>query len=145
ESDNLLNKYPTEKVYQLLKKDLKHKLHKSLVHIEEVQNSLSLLDNDTMWMEWINRFTRHLRGSKNLERERKKELLTHILSRVTARYDEEKKVHQMTLKFKIPVVLGTDKSCEKGSEIPKNLKISHNQLLSVRNYSTVTLFARFLG
>ena len=70
-------------------------------------------------MEWIEKFTRHIGRSNNLSEE-KKELLSSIIDRITTGYDEENKVHKITLKFKIPVTFKGVKS----DEIPsKNLKI----------------------
>jgi hypothetical protein len=91
---------------------------------------------------------------RNVPDEMKKDLLRIVLNKIIVYYDNIEKVHRLTINFKIPVYIqgmdGAEKSAVNVSIKPpkkgrKSLDGRGDQTSSVENYSTVTLFARFLG
>ncbi len=79
----------------------------------------------------------------------KKELLKVIIDTIIVNYDKTNKLHLLNINFKIPVILGNEKGSARGTQISINPtrrgRKKLGQLTPVRNYSTVTDFAKFLG
>ncbi|MGD0583694.1 MAG: recombinase family protein, partial [Bacteroidales bacterium] len=60
ETDNFLNKFPSDEVYNSLKKNLTSMYKSVLSDIDDLNNSLKQIGNDDKWFEWIDRFGRQV-------------------------------------------------------------------------------------
>ena len=149
ETDKILNKFPSEDVYILLKKDLTKRYNLTVTEIETLNNSLKMIGNDLKWFEWIDKFGKQIQGKRNIPETNKRELLKNILDKILVDYDPELKVHKLTINFKIPVVFRDGNEGREPTRVivtpPKSGRKPKNQNEPFRDYSTVTLFARFLG
>jgi hypothetical protein len=118
--------------------------------IEDSINSLNQIGNDVKWFDWIDSFGRLIQEKRDIPDLMKKELLRTILDNIVVDYDNIEKVHRLTINFKIPVIIGDEELPKGGSnqviiKPPKSGRKGKNQNKPVRDYSTVTDFARFLG
>ena len=107
-----------------------------------------LIGNDQMWFDGITRFGDAIGKMVDIGDIQKKELLKLILKKIVVGYDNIEKVHLLVIHFRLPVIIGdmgsilTSKILLKSPS--KGLKLT-DQLSPLSHYSTVTLFARFLG
>ena len=149
ETDKILNKFPSEDVYILLKKDLTKRYNLTVTEIETLNNSLKMIGNDLKWFEWIDKFGKQIQEKRNIPDPNKRELLKTILDKILVDYDPELKVHNLTLNFKIPVVFRDGVEGREPTRVivtpPKSGRKPSNQNEPFRDYSTVTLLAKFLG
>jgi len=117
--------------------------------IEGLRSKLRQLGTEQKWFDWVDNFSEHIKTQTNISDEMKKEFLKVIIDKITVNYDNENKLHLLNINFKIPVVLEKEKGSENGTQISimpvKRGRKKSNQLTPVRDYSTVTDFAKFLG
>ena len=150
ETDKILKNFSSEDVFLLLKKDLTKRYNLTVTEIENLNNSLLMIGNDLKWFDWIDRFGKQIKEKRNVIEPQKRELLNTILDKILVDYDPLEKVHILTINFKIPVLLG-DEDRPKGGrnqvviKPPKSGRKPLDQSEPVRDYSTVTDLARFLG
>ena len=101
-----------------------------------------------MWFDGITKFGEAIGKMVDIDDIQKKELLKLILKKIVVDYDNIEKVHLLNIHFRLPVIIGdmgsilTSKILLKSPS--KGLKLT-DQLSPLSHYSTVTLFARFLG
>jgi len=149
ETEHILNKYPSESVYDSLKKELTKRYHKTKSEIEDLRNSLQQISNDEQWYEWLEEFGKQIQGNQDIPDTLKKDLLKVIIDKILVEWDKDEELHILTIHFKIPVVLwdGNEgraatrlivKPCKRGRK-------QRNQIEPFRDYSTVTDLARFRG
>ena len=106
------------------------------------------MGNEGQWFDWIDRFGDDIRTKQDIPDIQKRDVLKSLLNRIVVDYDHHMKVHQLTIHFKIPVIIG-----DEGSSQTTRLKIvppTHgrkpkNQTNLISNYSTVTDLARLRG
>jgi hypothetical protein len=150
ETDNILNKFPSDEVYKSLKKELTNKYKNTLTEIEDINNSLEQIGSDVKWFEWIDTFGVQIQEKRDIPDTMKKEILRTILENIIVDYDNEEKVHRLTINFKIPVMF-RDEDRPSGGRSQMFIKPSKsgrknkNQNEPFCDYSTVTDLARFLG
>ena len=87
--------------------------------------------------------------NKSFSFQQKKEIITHFIQSITLSYQTDKKVHELHLFLKIPLIYeGVKRTISKNVQ-KKNLRKLSKTLTDQPNtrwdYSTVTLFAKFLG
>jgi hypothetical protein len=149
ETDKILNKFPSEEVYQLLKKDLTKRYNLTVTEIEIHNSSLKMIGNDVKWFDWIEKFGKQIQGKRDVSDPQKRDLLNTILDKILVNYDPIEKVHNLTLNFKIPVLFRDGNEGREPTRVtitpPKSGRKKKNQNEPVRDYSTVTDFAKFRG
>ncbi len=151
EADNVMNRYTSKEVYEGLKRQLNKEHREVSREIEDLRNSLKQFGNDAKWYDWLNKLGHYMAHNRDITDELKKELLNVVLENIIVDYDHDQKLHRLTIKFKIPVVIGKDGG--QGSSpavidllpVKRGGKRKSGQNAPVGNYSTVTLLARFLG
>ena len=65
--------------------------------IEEIENSKK-------WINWIEKFDKRYGDRVNFSNKDKKEIIENFVERIEVSYDGDKKLHNIDLKFKLPVV-----------------------------------------
>ena len=107
------------------------------------------MGTEQKWFDWLDDFSEYIRNQRDLTGEMKKEFLRVVLESIIVDYDNENKVHLLDINFKIPVILANKKGSENGTQISispvKRGRKKSNQLTPVRDYSTVTDFAKLRG
>jgi len=114
-----------------------------------LNNQLIQVGNEKMWFEWVDRFGDDIWTQKDVPDPKKKSILQQILQNIIVDYDHKRKVHLLTINFKIPVVLVGDVGSNRLSDVaevnvipPRSGRKSKSPL---SYYSTVTDLARFRG
>ena len=149
ESKKLLNEFTTEEIYKGVKRNLTKQLRLTQSKVEDLNNQLKQIGNDKVWFEWVDRFGDDIRSKKDVPDPKKKSILQHVLQNIVVDYNHEKKVHVLTINFKIPVVLYGDVGSNRFGDVaevevtpPRSGRKSNHP---ISNYSTVTDFARLRG
>ncbi len=149
ETDNILNNYPSNEIYESLKKELTKKYNNTKTEIEDLRNTLRKIGNEGLWYEWLERFGNEVRDRQDISDTLKKELLEVVLRDIIVEYDHTQKVHILTINFNIPVLLRDGNEGQELTRVmitpPKSGRKSLKPNLTLPYYSTVTLFAKFLG
>ena len=128
----------------------KKKYNNTNSEIQDIVNSLKQIGKDVEWFDWIDRFGRQIQEKRDIPDTVKKELLRTIVDNIVVDYDNEEKVHKLTINFKIPVIF-RDEDLPKGGvnqvviKPPKSGRKPKNQNEPFGDYSTVTDFARLRG
>ena len=143
ETNKVLNKYPSNEIYKSIKKNLAKRYNQAKAEIEDIKNSLKLINNQKKWFDWIDNLSNHIKENRNISDDLKKELLKAVIDFISVDYDVIEKVHRLNINFKIPIVnIKTDKTENHFSEVMvsplESGCISNDQLDAVGNYSTVT-------
>ena len=109
--------------------------------VEDLNNQLKQIGNDKVWFEWVDRFGDDIRSKKDVPDPKKKSILQHVLQNIVVDYNHEKKVHVLTINFKIPVVLYGDVGSNRFGDVaevevtpPRSGRKSNHP---ISNYSTV--------
>jgi hypothetical protein len=147
ETKKILQKYPSDEVYQSLRKSLTNSYNQIKSDIEKLRSSLHGIGNQESWNIWIETFGKSIYDRRNIPDPLKKIFLKSVLDCIIVDYDWKEKVHRLNIHFKIPVFHGVVRE-KYGRNIPdpsEPLGNSDDQLVPVGNYSTVTDFAKFLG
>lgn len=143
ETNKFLNKYHSDEIYKSIKKNLAKQYNQTKTEIEDVTNSLKLINNQKKWFDWIDDLSSHIKENRNISDDMKKELLKTVIDFISVDYDYLEKVHRLNINFKIPIVNIKTKKTEYGfSDVivrpPKSGRKSTDQSAPVGNYSTVT-------
>ena len=149
ETDNILNNYPSNEIYESLKKELTKKYNNTKTEIEDLRNTLRKIGNEGLWYEWLERFGNEVRDRQDISDTLKKELLEVVLRDIIVEYDHTQKVHILTINFNIPVLLRDGNEGQELTRVmitpPKSGRKSLKPNSTLPYYSTVTDFAKFLG
>jgi site-specific DNA recombinase len=140
ESQFLISHYPSIKVYEGIKKKLLKEHQNILLKIEDLKNNLQQVGNEGRWFDWIDRFGDEIRTKQDIPDIQKRDVLKSILNRIIVDYDHSSKVHQLTIHFKVPVMIGDEGSSQTTRmEIvpPTRGRKPKNQTNLISNYSTV--------
>ena len=117
--------------------------------IEDNKNLLSFHYQKDKWYKSMLEISKVLTKNKSFSFKQKKEVLTHFIQSITLSYQTDKKVHELHLFLKIPLIYeGVKRTVSKNVPHRKHLKLSKtltDQPNTRSDYSTVTLFAKFLG
>ncbi|MBM3455384.1 MAG: hypothetical protein FJX80_09580 [Bacteroidetes bacterium] len=132
ERKNYMGEFQSDNIYTTLKKQL-NKEHLSISSkIDSIQSHLSTIGNESKWFSIIDRFKDIISNHDPLTQPQKKEVLRSIIDHIKVSFDGINKTHGLDVNFRIPMVfveqfLGSKPRTQRG------------------DYSTVTLFAKFLG
>jgi hypothetical protein len=149
ETDNILNNYPSNEIYESLKKELTKKYNNTKTEIEDLRNTLRKIGNEGLWYEWLERFGNEVRDRQDISDTLKKELLEVVLRDIIVEYDHTQKVHILTINFNIPVLLRDGNEGQELTRVmitpPKSGRKSLKPNSTLPYYSTVTDLAKFRG
>lgn len=149
EKKRILNQFHTEDIYLQIKKKLDKEYKEIHLKIEDNKNLLSFHYQKDKWYKSMSDFAKVFTKNKTFSFQQKKDLLTHFIHSIILSYNDIKKVHELQLFLKIPLIFeGINHPFDKNVQ-RKNLLKSSKKLTDQPNtrsfYSTVTLFAKFLG
>jgi uncharacterized protein YfkK (UPF0435 family) len=149
EKKRVLRQFHTEDIYHQIKKKLDTEYKRIHLSIEENKNLLSFHYQKDKWYKSISEISKVFTSKKSFSFDEKKEILTHFIHTITLSYQTDKKVHELHLFLKIPLIFeGINHPFDKNVQRRKHLKLSKtltDQPNTRSFYSTVTDFARFLG
>jgi len=149
EKKRILNQFHTEEIYHQIKKKLDIEFKRIHLSIEENKNLLSFHYQKDKWYKSISEISKLFTSKKTFSFEEKKVILTHFIQSITLSYHNDKKVHELHLFLKIPLIFeGKIHSFSKNfprTNLLKPLKTLTDQPKYHSHYSTVTDLARFLG
>ena len=149
ETDNILNNYPSNEIYESLKKELTKKYNNTKTEIEDLRNTLRKIGNEGLWYEWLERFGNEVRDRQDISDTLKKELLEVVLRDIIVEYDHTQKVHILTINFNIPVLLRDGNEGQELTRVmitpPKSGRKSLKPNSTLPYYSTVTDLAKLRG
>ena len=103
ETDHLLEKMD-KKLYRQVRKNLDDDKQKVRVKLEQSRLRMKEMGNREKWLNSISRFQTHLDKMEKKSDEEKKEYLEVFVDRIDVRYDHDSKKHELTIKFKLPIV-----------------------------------------
>jgi hypothetical protein len=127
-----MGEFQSENIYKTLKKQL-NKEHLSISSkIDSIKSTLTSLGSESHWYDVIDHLNELINEEDQLTQPKKKELLRSIIDHIKVGYDNSNKTHGLEVNFRIPMGVFCDDSNFK----PKTQRL---------DYSTVTLFAKFLG
>jgi hypothetical protein len=149
EKKRILRQFPNDEIYTEIKKKLDIEFKRIHLSIEETKNLLSFHYQKDKWYKSISEISMLFTPNKSFSFKEKKEILTHFIQSITLSYHNEKKVHELTLFLKIPLIFeGVKRTISKN--VPRKnllnpLKTLTDQPNTRSYYSTVTDLAKFRG
>jgi hypothetical protein len=136
-------------VYVELKYHLNKQFKKCKIELENLNNSLKYYSQRDMWFKTLELLSELIKSTPIWDDKKKKEILVHLLDKVILKHDPTTLLHTLDLHLRIPLIMPPTK---KGNtlrapfkNLMKPLLNQVDQLSTFGNYSTVTLFAKFLG
>ena len=149
EKKRILRQFHTEDIYHQIKKKLDTEYKRIHLSIEENKNLLSFHYQKDKWYKSISEISKLFTSNKSFTFQQKKVILTHFIQSITLSYHNDKKVHELHLFLKIPLIFeGVKRTISKNVHkkiLRKPSKTLTDQPNTRSFYSTVTLFAKFLG
>jgi hypothetical protein len=142
EKKRILNQFHTEDIYLQIKKKLDIEYKGIHLKIEDNKNLLSFHYQKDKWYKSMLEISKVFTKNKTFSFQQKKEILTHFIQSITLSYQTDKKVHEITLFLKIPLIFEGVKHPFSKNVPRKNLRKPSKTLKDQPNtrsfYSTVT-------
>jgi hypothetical protein len=149
ERKKIMGELTSEDVYQSLKKQLDKKYRDVNIEIENLKDSLKSFGQQDSWYKTIEQLSSTFNTTHNWTTKLRRSVLDSLLNKVILNHDSNTLIHHLDLHLRIPLVVSGNKKGEsKDSPIISNsnsLKVSGDLIQDGSLYSTVTLFAKFLG
>jgi hypothetical protein len=149
ERKRILSEFPSEEIYTKLKKQLDKDFRSKQIEIENLKNSMKFFTQQDNWYESIETISSTFNNITEWSTKEKRSIIKMVLDKVILNHDSKNQLHHLDVHLKIPLIL-TD--YQNGGEKHVPQKSGYNSLINMGNltlsrsfYSTVTLFARFLG
>ena len=149
EKKRILNQFHTEDIYHQIKKKLDIEYKGIHLKIEDNKNLLSFHYQKDKWYKSMSEICKVFTKNKSFSFQQKKDILTHFIHSIILSYKDIKKIHELHLFLKIPLISeGINHPFTKN--VPrKNLLKPSKTLTDQPNtrsfYSTVTDFAKLRG
>ncbi len=148
ETEKILKQH-SDNVYNGIRKNLISKINQTKVAIERYQNEQLLLKNNNSWVDGIDNISGYIKDLNNIDETQKREVLKQLVKDVIVTYKQDEKCHNLKVNLNVPLImdytLGRQPSrrtlCVGEGTNLTNLR----KPKSGHDYSTVTLFAKFLG
>ena len=149
EKKRILRQFHTEDIYHQIKKKLDTEYKKIHLSIEENKNLLSFHYQKDKWYKSISEISKVFTSKESFSFQQKKEILTLLIHSIILSYNDIKKVHELDLFLKIPLIFeGINHQFTKNVQrknLLKPLQTLTDQPNTLWDHSTVTDFARFRG
>ena len=149
ERRKILSEFLSEEIYFKLKKQLDKDFRSKQIEIENLKNSMKYFTQQDNWYESIETISSTFNNITEWSTKEKRSIIKMVLDKVILNHDSKNQLHHLDVHLKIPLIL-TD--YQNGGEKHVPQKSGYNSLINMGNltlsrsfYSTVTLFARFLG
>ena len=104
EKKRILNQLHTEDIYHQIKKKLDKEYKGIHLKIEDNKNLLSFHYQKDKWYKSMLEISKVFTKNKSFSFQQKKDILTHFIQSITLSYQTGKKVHELTLFLKIPLI-----------------------------------------
>jgi hypothetical protein len=149
EKKRILNQFHTEDIYLQIKKKLDKEYKEIHLKIEDTKNLLSFHYQKDRWYKSMSDISKVFTKNKTFSFHQKKDTLTHFIYTIVLSYNDIKKVHELHLFLKIPLIFeGVNHQFSKNA--PKKKRLQPSKTLTDQPntrlfYSTVTLFAKLRG
>jgi site-specific DNA recombinase len=118
--DKLSNPNKAKSIDKFIEK-LERSKEETLLKIQETENSLSEIENDSLWIDWINDYQDKIKNLDKLTREQKSEEIRRYVKKILVTFNEETRTHTLKLRLKLPLIgdtlVHTDKKKSKGYKI----------------------------
>jgi hypothetical protein len=104
EKKRILNQFHTEDIYLQIKKKLDKEYKEIHLKIEDTKNLLSFHYQKDKWYKSISEISKVFTKNKTFSFHQKKDILTHFIHTIILSYNSTKKVHELHLFLKIPLI-----------------------------------------
>jgi hypothetical protein len=104
EKKRILNQFHTEEIYLQIKKKLDKEYKEIHLKIEDNKNLLSFHYQKDKWYKSMSEISKVFTKNKTFSFKQKKDLLTHFIHSIILSYNDIKKVHELDLFLKIPLI-----------------------------------------
>jgi site-specific DNA recombinase len=131
--DKLSNPNKAKSIDKFIEK-LERSKEETLLKIQETENSLSEIENDSLWIDWINDYQDKIKNLDKLTREEKSEEIRRYVKKILVTFNEETRTHTLKLRLKLPLV-GDDFKWTDKKQSPYKYKISEGSYEKETEYS----------
>ena len=131
--DKLSNPNKAKSIDKFIEK-LERSKEETLLKIQETENSLSEIENDSLWIDWINDYQDKIKNLDKLTREEKSEEIRRYVKKILVTFNEETRTHTLKLRLKLPLV-GDDFKWTDKKQSPYKYKISEGSYEKETEYT----------
>ena len=103
ETNRLLNKYDAV-VYERIKSNLDAELKTKKGQLEQTRIKTKEIGNQKQWLDWLAKYGKDLQLTERMTKERKKEYLDGLISRIEVRLDKKTLNHNLKVFFHLGLV-----------------------------------------
>ena len=148
ETDRIINQH-SDNVYLGIRKNLITKINQTKVLIEKYHNEISILNQKNNWLDSIDHIGGYITGVKEIDELQKRGVLKQLVKDIVVSYNHVEKYHNLKVNLTVPLIMDYERDAKASrrtlcvgerSSLPQRRKPN-----SGHDYSTVTLFAKFLG
>ncbi|MDC0332174.1 recombinase family protein [Gammaproteobacteria bacterium] len=93
-----------EEVYQLTKDRLTQELQHHRSKIEEIEDEISMKNNEKSWLDWVGRYGLDIEKKKDYSLTDKKGYCTEVVDKIVVNQTKDKAGHTLEIRFKQPIV-----------------------------------------
>lgn len=104
EKKMILNQFHTEDIYRQIKKKFDKEYKEIHLKIEDTKNLLTFYYQKDKWYKSISEISKVFTKNKTFSFQQKKDILTHFIHTIVLSYNSTKKVHELHLFLKIPLI-----------------------------------------
>ena len=83
---------------------LQEESHKLSLEILKYKNDLVVLENDNLWIDWINDYQNNIDRLDSLSRDERLEEIKKYINKIRVFFDHETRKHRLDLNFKLPII-----------------------------------------
>ena len=131
--DKLSNPNKAKSIDKFIEK-LERSKEETLLKIQETENSISEIENDSLWIDWINDYQDKIKNLDKLTREQKSEEIRRYVKKILVTFNEETRTHTLKLRLKLPLV-GDDFEWTDKKQSPYKYKISEGSYEKETEYT----------
>jgi len=91
-------------VYKIALEKSREQIHNLEIKIANTQLQIKGGNDNKKWVDWLKIHGQNLDKKKNLSDIEKKQYLMGLIDKISVKYDKDKNLHEVAIKFKLPVV-----------------------------------------
>ena len=119
--DKLSNPTKAKSIDNFIKKLEKSK-EETLLKIQETENRMSELEDDSLWIDWVKDYQDKIKNLDKMSRKEKNEEIRRYVKKILVTFNEDTRTHTLKLRLKLPLVGDYFKYTDK-KKSPKEYKI----------------------
>jgi len=131
--DKLSNPTKAKSIDNFIKKLEKSK-EETLLKIQETENRMSELEDDSLWIDWVKDYQDKIKNLDKMSRKEKNEEIRRYVKKILVTFNEETRTHTLKLRLKLPLVGDYFKYTDK-KKSPKEYKIHEGSYEKELEYS----------